>query len=232
MAVAVRLNPKILPAALALGLLALGIPQTGDSILWLMTGDTPDQLGAASPHSVTEAERDAALLERANDWFGDSKALIRAGILLMRIATTNPDGTPAASVSKPELDRALDDLTNGLARAPANSIGWTALAQTSLSAGDNQRARTALTTSLLLDDYDPELSLWRCTLGLQLWGSLDENERRMWNDQVNLAWRHNPQDVIALARANGGVNALLIRLPLLSDSTRLSDFDRMLKEQR
>ena len=97
MAVAVRLNPKILPAALALGLLALGIPQTGDSIFWLMTGNTPEQPGAESPSSADEAARNAALLERADDWFGDPRARIRAGILRMRIATADVDGKPNAT---------------------------------------------------------------------------------------------------------------------------------------
>jgi hypothetical protein len=225
-----RLNPKILPVALALGLLALGIPQTGDSVLWLMTGDTPDQPGAASPDSVAEVTRNAALLEHADDWFGDPKARIRAGILLMRIATTNPDGT--AAVSAPELDRAQNDLTNGLARAPANAIGWTALAQANLAAGDRPRAQAALSTSLLLDNYDPELSLWRCALGIALWSNLDTDERRMWNDQVNMAWRTQPREVVTMARQNGGINTLLIRLALLSDRTQLSEFDRMLIEQR
>jgi len=228
--VAVRLNPRILPAALALGLLALGIPQTGDSILWLMTGDTSDQPGTASPSSVAEAARNAALLERADNWFGDPKARIRAGILRLRLATENSDGTTA--VSAPELDRALNDLTDGLKRAPANAIGWAALAQASLAAGDRPRARAALSTSLLLDNYDPELSLWRCSLGLALWSYLNDDERRMWNDQVDMAWRRRPRDVVALAHQNGGIYALLIRLSLLSDSTRLSAFDRMYNDRR
>ena len=82
---------------------------------------------------------------------------------------------------------------------------------------------------LLLDNYDPELSLWRCALGISLWSNLDTDERRMWNDQVNMAWRRQPRDLVALARANGGVNTLLIRLALLSDSTQLSEFDQLLK---
>ena len=229
MVVAVRLNPKTLPAALVLGLLALGIPQTGDSILWVMTGDTPDQPGMASPSSVDAAARNAALLERADNWFGDPKALIRAGILRTRIATTSPDGT-TPTVSTPELDRAISDLTDGLTRAPANAIGWAALAEASLDAGDRTRARMELSTSLLLDEYDPELSLWRTALGLSLWNDLNIDERRMWNDQVTMAWRKNREDLIALAHQNS-IYALLIRIPLLSDRTQLSEFDRMFNER-
>jgi len=227
MAVAVRLNPKILPAALALGLLALGIPQTGDSILWLMTGDTPEQLGAANPDSVDAAARNVTLLERADSWFGDPRALIRAGILRMRLATTGtgPDGKPA--VAKPELDHAIADLTDGLMRAPANAIGWTALAEANIATDDRPRARNALSTSLLIDNNDPDLSLWRCEIGLALWSYFNNDERRMWNNQVILAWRNNPGDLVDLAHQDGGVNALLIRLALLSDRTRLDEFDKV-----
>jgi hypothetical protein len=227
MAVVVRLNPKILPAALALGLLALGIPQTGDSVLWLMAGDTPDQPGAASPGSVDATSRNAALLERADDWFGDPRARIRAGILRMRLATTGtgPDGKPA--VSTPELEHAIADLTDGLMRAPANAIGWAALAQASLANGDRPRARVALSTSLLIDNNDPDLSLWRCELGLALWSYFNNDERRMWNNQVILAMRNQPGDLVDLAHQNGGVNALLIRLALLSDQTHLDEYDHI-----
>jgi hypothetical protein len=230
MAVAVRLNPKVLPAALALGLLALGIPQTGDSILWQLTGDTPDQPGAASPGSVAEATHNAVLLERADDWFDDPRARIRAGILRLRIATTNSDGTVAAAVSAPELGHAQDDLRDGLKSAPANAMGWTALAQASLAAGDRPGAQAALLTSLLLDEHNPEISLWRCALGLTLWSYLDQDGRRMWNEQVNMAWRRQSMDVVALARQNP-VFALLIRLALVSDSSRLRDFDSLYNAQ-
>ena len=228
MAVAIRLNPKVLPAALALGLLALGIPQTGDSILWQLTGDTPDQPGAASPGSVPEATHNAVLLERADDWFDDPRARIRAGILYLRIATTSSDGS--AAVSAPELDHALDDLRDGLKRAPANAIGWTALAQANLAASDRPGAQAALLTSLLLDEHNPEISLWRCALGLTLWSFLDQDGRRMWNEQVNMAWRRQSMDVVALARQNP-IFALLIRLALLSDSSRVKDFDSLYNAQ-
>jgi hypothetical protein len=226
MVAAVRLNPKILPALLVLGLLALGIPQTGDSILWLMAGDTPDQPGAPSPDSIAATTRSVALLERADDWFDDPKARIRAGILRLRIATTNPDGT--AAISKPDLDLALNDLRDGLKRAPANAIGWAALAQASLAAGDQPAAQAALLTSFLLDEHNPDISLWRCSLGLALWGYLDQDGRRIWNEQVNLAWSKQSTDVVALAHQNP-IYPLLIRLALLSDSARLSDFDNLYK---
>lgn len=199
--------------------------------MWLMTGDTPDQPGAKSPSSAVEAARNAALLERADDWFGDSKALIRAGILRLRLATSNSDNRKEI-VDAPELERALNDLTNGLKRAPASAIGWAALAQARLAAGDNPAARAALSTSLLLDDHSQELSSWRCELGLDLWNFLDQDDRRMWNDQVTMVWNEHPDDLVSLARQNDGSYAVAIRLALLMNPAQLSEFDRRFNARR
>jgi len=221
--VAVRLSPKLLPALLVLGLVALGIPQTADSVLWWLTGDSPDQLGAASPATAASARHNAQLLERAYDWFGDGRAEGRAGILRLRLATERPAG-----IDKAELDNALNDLTTGLKHAPANAIGWAALAQAQLAADDSAKAHAALTTSLLLDEHDPQLALWRCALGLALWDKLSQDDRRLWNAQVAMAWDRDPQGLVALARHNGGVYTLPIRLSFLPDQSRLREFDRLL----
>ncbi len=184
----IPLKSKALPVALALLLLALGIPQTVDSVLWLMTGDAPDRLGKESPASPDEAAANAALLEKADAWIGDPKARIRAGILRYRLAIGSGD-----AIDQDQLKRALNDLTDGLARSPANAYAWAALSQTLIVSGDRLKAKRALATSMLIDNADPEISLWRCDLGLLLWDVLDEDDRRMWNGQVRLAWDTHPR---------------------------------------
>lgn len=223
---AITLNPKLLPAALALGLLALGIPQTGDSILWVLTGDSPDQIGADSPISAAKATRNAMLLESTDDWFGDPKARIRAGILRLRLATKSAGGA-ANAINRSDLERALGDLKNGLGRAPANSIGWTALSQAHLAAGEPTLAHASLTASLLLDDHNPQLSLWRCALGLELWSYLNDDDRRMWIDQVDMAWHENPQALVTLGHQYHGKYLQAIRLALLPNRPQLEEFDRL-----
>jgi hypothetical protein len=216
-----RLKSRILPAALALLLLVLGIPQTVDSVLWLMTGDASDQLGKENPASPDKAASNAALLEKADAWTGDPKALIRAGVLRLRLATASND-----QIDKDQLRHAIDDLTDGLTRSPANSYAWAALSQAQIFAGDRIKATKALSTSLLINDYDPQMDLWRCELGLLLWNDLDTDSRRLWNDQIRMVWDAWPQGVIILAKENAGAYATMIRLALLSDPVRYQAFEK------
>jgi hypothetical protein len=225
--VPIPLKSKALPAALAFLLLALGIPQTVDSVLWLMTGDTSDQLGKESPASPYQALSNAALLEKADTWIGDPKARIRAGILRLRLATSSGD-----PIDKDQLQRALDDLTDGLSRSPANAYAWAALSQAQMSYGERTKAKKALSTSMLLDDFNPEMSLWRCELGLLLWDMLDGDDRRLWNDQVRLAWDTQPEGLIAIARQDSGAYAIPIRFALISDPVRYQAFQKVFMQRR
>ena len=222
----ISLKSKILPAGLALLLLILSVPQTVDSVLWLMTGDIADQLGKESPAAPDQAASNAALLEKADAWTGDPKARIRAGVLRLRLATISN-----AHIDKNQLQRAIDDLTSGLARSPTNAYGWTALADAYRAEGELIKAKKAYTSSLLLDDYDPELSLWRCELGLQLWSQMDTDDRRMWNNQVRLAWdSYKGRGLLDIAHRDAGA-ALLIRLALITEPTQLKDFDRNFSDE-
>jgi hypothetical protein len=167
----IRRKTTIIPAVLALLLLALGLPQTIDSVLWLVTGDSPDELAKESPASPGLATKNAALLERAGAWFGDPKARIRAGVLRLRLI-----GAPGSTqIDQTELARAIDDVVAGLAQAPADAFAWAALAQAEIAAGNRSGAKRAFITSLLVADHDPDLSLWRCELGLRLWPLLDDD---------------------------------------------------------
>jgi hypothetical protein len=208
-------------------LLALGIPQTVDSVLWYMAGSSPDQLGNESPVEPDKLASNAALLESADAWTGDPKARIRAGILRLRLATASNDQT-----DKDQLQRAIDDLTGGLLRSPANAYGWAALAQAQIAAGDPVKAEKALATSILIDDFDPEMSLWRCQLGLLLWNNLDDDDRRLWNDQVRFAWDMKTLGLVALARQNAGAYEIPIRLALMSDPNRYRAFEKYFTENR
>jgi len=225
--VPIPLKSKALSAVLAFLLLALGIPQTIDSVLWSMTGDTPDQLGKESPASPVEAASNATLLEKADVWTGDPKARIRAGILRLRLATGSGD-----QLDKDQLQHAVDDLTDGLARWPGDGFVWAVLAQARLATSNIVGAHQALTTSFLTDPNDEFLSVWRCELGLQLWTTLDANDRRLWNKQVIMAWDYHTRDLIELAWRNNSAYANPIRLALLSDPARFARFERALTEKR
>jgi hypothetical protein len=225
--VPIPLKSKALPAALALLLLALGFPQMIDSIMWLRTGDASKQLETLSPESPEQLAANANLLEGADAWTGDPKARIRAGILRMHLAITSDN-----QIDKDQLQSAIDDFTDGLSRAPANAYGWAALSQALIDAGDPIKAKKALTTSILIDDFDPQMNLWRCELGLLLWNNLDSDDRRLWNDQVRFAWDTQAQGLVTLARKNSDTYAVPIKLALISDPDRYQAFEKAFDQAR
>jgi hypothetical protein len=207
--------------------MVLGVPQTIDSVLWVMTGASSDQLGTESPSTMEQALSNAVWLERADAWTGDPKARIRSGILRLRLADAS-----GGQIDQDQLQLAIDDLRDGLARSPANSYGWAALAQAELANDDSKQARKTLVTSMLIDDFDPELSLWRCELGLLLWNTLDGDDRRLWNDQVRLAWDNQPDGLVALARQGSGVFSVPIQFALISDPARFQAFEKIFLQSR
>lgn len=218
----IRLSARLIPALIATVLLLLGVPQAVDSMVWALADSAPDQLGAAGSASDKVAAREIGLLEGVDRWVGDPRARIRAGILRLRRAADQPDAAAAA-----ERLHGIADLTSGLARFPASAVGWTALAQAQLAVGNLAAATAAFKASILIDDHDPQLSLWRCGLGLMLWNALGADDRRLWTDQVRETWKTDPAGLVALAHQSGGY-ATPIRLALILDPNQLAAFDRAL----
>jgi hypothetical protein len=186
----------MIAAALSVGLLALGIPQTVDSIIWRYA-DVGGGAAAMKLPNWTEAVRaDSALLEEADTWLDDPRARIRAGLLQLDLAyRAGPD-----ELGHLQITRAVADLADGLARAPANGRAWMMLGFARLAAGDRDGARGALRASLLVADFDPALVIDRCKLGFALWPELDASERHMMREQVRDAWTYHPRGLVALAR--------------------------------
>jgi len=223
-----HLNHKVLSIAFALPILALGIPQAIDSALWNFSGESRDQLGAANPSTANASTVAIGWLELAGNWLYDPRATIRAGVMRLRLVSA-----PGAADVKQSamLQRSISDLIRGLQQTPANAVGWAALAAAQLDAGNELNAKDALRASILLGNFDPDLSLWRSALGLRLWAHLDADDREMWGEQVRIAWDHQSNDLLALARANKGPGLIIIRHALSTQPGRLDDFDRALQQK-
>lgn len=208
----------LIAGSLGAALLALGVPQIGASLLQLFAG--PIAAPTASAAQDVAAMRDrVALLDRADDWFGDPAARTQAGIAeyygAYRAAS---DGGPDPGL----LAKALADLTGGLARAPADATGWAVLAAARRTAGDRPGAVAALKASILLGAYEPELTQLRSELAVALWPDLDADDRQLVGGQIRLAWDTEPQALLALARREG--NALPVLAALAPDTARLNAF--------
>jgi hypothetical protein len=217
----IRLTPqksKIVPLTLAGALLVLAIPQTTDAILKLYA-DREIQLADAEGGNGQYAAKAVALLQQADNWFDDPEARLDIGLFESELSGA---AGAAIAVDGTELTKAVGDLTSGLARSPANAQAWAVLAKDEIERGDVVRATSALRTSLLFDPYNPALAILRCGLGLRLWPSLDNDNRRLIGEQLEFAWDQLPTNLVLLAKVGN-------YLPIISgvfaaDPSRQAEF--------
>jgi hypothetical protein len=216
---------RVLALGLAAGLLVLGLPQAIDTTMRLYA--EAQLAGAASPDagSAPTAERGIALLDAADRWFDDPAARIEAGIVAFRRAYP-----PGGEVDPGGMRQAIGALSSGLSRRPADRRGWMYLAHAELAIGDTAAALRAFRTAILVAPYEPDLSVWRAELGLDLWPLLGADDRRLVADQIQIAWTAKPGDVLALAKTS--VATAIIRLALASSPPALEKFEARLGQQR
>ena len=217
---------KLLAGSVALVLLAIGGYQIGDAALRAYAEADMELQRAVTPQDVETVLSRAKLLELTDDWFGDPAARTTAGLYELRIAYGS-DADPRLDPAR--LQQAIDDLSDGLRRAPANPLAWASLGHARLAAGDTRGAAAALNASLLLGPYEAGLTLYRCELGLKLWPDLDVGTRRIVAAQVRLAWDRDPWALVALAKHSGRV--LPVMIALAQDPKRASAFTKALAER-
>lgn len=209
-----------LSLALAAGLLLWGVPQTAASLLRVYA----DAWAAPASFETTEARASALwrvrMLKTAS-WFGDPKALVDAGVLELRLALAPKEGSPP---DDGELGRAASDLAAGLARRPADAMGWAALAHARLALAEGKKAAAAFKTAVLLDPYGRALVPWRSELGLRLWWMLDGDGRRLLYEQLAALWDQEPKTLLALARRRE--YATVITIALAQDPRKLIAFEK------
>jgi hypothetical protein len=220
-----RTPHRVLALGLAAGLLVLGLPQSIDTAMRLYAEAELAKPISTGAVSVPPAERGIALLDAADRWFDDPAARIEAGTVAFRRAYP-----PGGAVDPAGMRQAISALSSGLSRRPADRWGWMYLAHAELAIGDTAAALRAFRTAILVAPYDPDLSVWRTELGLDLWPLLGADDRRLVADQIQIAWTAKPGDVLALAKTS--VATAIIRLALASSPPALEKFEARLGQQR
>lgn len=122
------------------------------------------------------------------------------------------------------LDRCIDALRNGLARAPARPRAWTMLAQASLARhGANEAFGPILRAAIHAAPDDLRLLLIHVKLGLAAWGGLDAPTRKLVAQRFGLGLDTMPAAMARLAENNGMTDR--VRQILANDPTRRQRFD-------
>lgn len=209
---------SVFPIAAVLGLI-LSLPRFVEGLLSLPGNAAIENLaaGTATPDTVDtlikSRERALGLVDR-----GRYRSELSAALVL-RAKMLRPDER------KKILDRAVADAESGVAAAPADAFAWHHLAQASLARdGANRRAVDAELSSIAVGPYETQLLVPRLDLLFAARIFLDEKFDETVDDQIRVAWRREPDDVVRAVRRHGAAD--IVRRALSKEPSMLpQNFD-------
>jgi hypothetical protein len=184
--------------ALAVGVLIAGVPNLTAQFA-AMSGDPAATL--LYQGMIPGKEGFGRLLRSRERALGSAEIpswRIETGVarLMQALVAAARDGSDP---SGPMLDEAREQLRAGLARGPADAMGWFWLAVLEEQRGDQQASGLALKLSLLTAPVRPEITFPRCLLGLLAWSSLDDGTRSLVARELVRALERTPEDLLAAA---------------------------------
>jgi hypothetical protein len=203
--------------ALASAIFAIGVPETVAAIHDLSftarlagagTGESLDgrrgeptaQLDLETPATTREDLQLAfALLSRGDDPVSWGQA---------RIART---------------DRAGLLFREYLARVPADGRAWAGLASAEIQRGELGRGAAALRMSILTAPWSSSLVQWRCGMAIDLFRTLDDEERELMKGQFRVAAQRSISALVKTVRARKGTR--IARILLASSPDELIKFE-------
>lgn len=145
------------------------------------------------------------------------------------IASREPPEASAALLAS-----ATSDAERAVESAPGYSPGWLLLADLRREAGaPASDVAKLLKISILTAPFDPYRVHGRLVVGFSIYPSLGEEGRDLLASQIQMAWRHAPEDLVKLALTPDRVNRLfLTRLALGADPPVLADFEKLVARMR
>ncbi|MEK0082173.1 hypothetical protein [Benzoatithermus flavus] len=205
-----RLSPgnllaPLLGGCLAAALLALAVPRLMATTA-LLKGDAALELLQSGQEPTLEGiERLLRSRQEALAWVPDARSHFDLAGAFLALSEANVRG----SVTPEEL-RALAErhLRAGLSLAPADARAWQLLATAKLLQNDPDEAARALVLSFKANPHAPYLGNARTTLGMLLWGRLDETTQARLRKEMYSTFRQNPSRTAQIALDTGGVTLL------------------------
>jgi O-antigen ligase len=223
-----RTHRAVAALSLALGalLLVLSAPRLASELRLLPGNRALEQIERNRTASETEIAAVIGSRERSLGVLDAPRSHFEIGVGLQRLTEREVGGGARYHAL---LDAAAQALRRGLARAPANSFAWTALARGALEEGAPQRTVMPLIELAMASaPAEPTLALARLELCLMEEPLPNAADVRLRDLQARLAWGQSPHRLVALARASG--REALVRAALaVSD---VAAFDRLLNESR
>jgi hypothetical protein len=210
----------------AILLLALGIPRTVGVILSARADPVLRKLQDHQPVQSDELMTLAGAQEAGRFWLADGRLRTDLGLAYLLLAEKLPRTDPNANAY---LQRAIDALATGLARAPANPYAWARLAYAeALAKGWTRLAVSSLRMALITAPYEPRLLWSRLRMSLLAWPEMSSEDQELIFQQIRYAWQADPSELARLAVELKQVN--LVRAALLLSPDESAAFEELLKK--
>src|SRR5512132_3207723 len=216
------------PVALAaIVLLVLGIPRTIGVILSASADPVLRKLQDHQPVQPDELMTLAGAQEAGRFWLADGRLRTDLGLAYLLLAEKLPRTDPNANAY---LQRAIDALAAGLARAPANPYAWARLAYAeALSQGWSPLAVSSLRLALITAPYEPRLLWSRLRMTFLAWHYMSSEDLEIVLRQVRAAWNTDRVELTRLAKELDQVS--LVRIALMHTPEDARAFEELLKKQ-
>ncbi len=211
----------MLALVMTVGLVMLGlaIPRLGAALALLAGDGYLAQLQQGRSVSSEDLVTLVASRHAALGWQDDPRVRtdLAAGQLLLRMDKT---GTPADHAL---LDEAIEQLRQGLSRAPLNAYAWARLSNAEWLAANPQAARSASQLSLMTGRYLPGFLLPRIILAWRTGMPTDEEGKAVLEQTIRLAAQVSLPELTAAARQWGKIPE--VRAALEGDKGILKQWD-------
>jgi hypothetical protein len=167
---------------------------------------------------------------RRAPWWAEAQDLVELAWAKNRLIASHEPSEASAAL----LASATRDAERAVESAPGYRPGWLMLADLRREAGaTGSEVAKLLKISILTAPFDPYRVQGRLVIGFSIYPSLDDEGRDLLASQIQMAWRHAPEDLVKLALTPDRVNRLfLTRLALATDPPVLAEFDKSVARTR
>lgn len=222
--IAARLGVAAAAALLGAGLFVVALPRLVAESLMLPGNAVLSAVESGHAVGADDLQRLIVSRQRGLLWSESGRARVELASAQIRLAEREVGGGARYHVL---MQQAMQDLRDGLARAPANPYAWTWLAYAGLAEGEPaRRIVPMLTMAIETAPVQPNLTFSRLRLCLIEWPYFAPATVAVLREQVALAWREDADELVRLARSTGRQD--IVRAAL-GESHR-SAFDRRWQE--
>ena len=175
------------------------MPRLAAGILTGPFDETVREIGRGKKVSKADLRIARASRISALEWYGLARFEADLGILNYTLARANERGTDA---HRKFIDEAIAADFRAIRRAPTSAYSWLRLAQTHIER-DGAAAEIApyLRMSYAMARYDPRVVLTRLDIALLFWNDLPDDLKQDTDEQIRLAMKWFPRDLVRYTRA-------------------------------